>query len=419
LTLLSRSRVAPIAMICALAAGLVACSGDDRARAPAAGAAAGEWITISGPGLSPRADPILVATPDRILTLSGTPLDHGNRAPTLTDGAVYNPATGVWTNVSRAPFTPFGAAWIGDRVFVAGSDCSSTRGEDEGVGQSEVPCPASRLRAAIYDVNADSWTEVPSPHLPYEIGPDSYGTVLAIGSRAVLRLQRRDANGIVYSYETWSRADGWGPIASPAGNDNIACQADGAIVSLSYAYMFAGKGYPTLREATRLGVAGPPAHYGNFRVTALDSKLDWSKLVSPPGDRQFENEPTLACTATTALVWQVYGNPALAFTFHVNSHAFGRLPEPRGGFPNVAVTVPAANDSALVWDRTDDNSSTLEYHAATNEWTAFRDSPATRTGIYRLAADTGASADGETFIAHQRGGAGAKFPDQWQTAKLP
>ena len=322
--------------------------------------AATGWSTIKGPGLSARAEPILVAAGDRIITLGGTSeLVVGDVRRGLTDGSSYDPKSGEWTPIHEAPFTPFGAVWIQDRLFVAGSDCAATPVEEDAM------CPASPLRAATYDPRSNSWTQLPSPELSGDIGPDNYGYVYAIGSHAVLRLVRHDPAQNKYRpvmlYEAWSAVDGWSPIPNPPGNDDQACQTNDALASLSYAYTYGGKGFASPQEAVAAGQAGATATFTGVSVTTMDSTLRWSKLAGPDSALSFENEPTLACTGSKPLVWETSGDSAHAFTTDIPTGMIAPLAVPAGGFPNAPVTVQVADDVAVIWDRTDDNPAMLEF----------------------------------------------------------
>ncbi len=137
-------------------------------------------------------------------------------------GAVYEPATGRWHEMSALPFRTAlrapGGVWTGTTWVVVGTLCRA----------NPPPCDGA-LAAATYDPGTDTWSPVdenPQPAAGNGRGhPASFGRGIGmLGSDAAFLV-----DGQYYAFRVDTRDWDWLP--QPAAADPVACSANGTLAA--------------------------------------------------------------------------------------------------------------------------------------------------------------------------------------------
>ncbi len=160
--------------------------------------------------LSGRDFTVLVWTGSRLVMWGGVESD-GPYTPqrSLTDGAVFDAATGEWHRMAESPFSPSlyrpRAAWDGSEVIVAGIECEADAPSAYGLPD----CPTGPA-AAAWNPDTNEWRRLPPPPLDAEsLGPSEVGV-------------NGDGVALLGMSLLWNRdAGAWSKVEFPLGPDQV------------------------------------------------------------------------------------------------------------------------------------------------------------------------------------------------------
>jgi hypothetical protein len=173
------------------------------------------------PGLTVVDNAIPVdAVPD-IQVWTGSQLITFGVSGTRNVGAVYEPATGRWRQMSGPPFGTVlrgpAAVWTGTALVVVGVLCRATSGACDGT-----------IAAAAYDPEIDTWTSIDANPQPATGNGRGHGPVVGrgigmIGADAAFVL---DGQYYAFRPDSWD----WDWLPAPTAPDGVACSVGGNLV---------------------------------------------------------------------------------------------------------------------------------------------------------------------------------------------
>ena len=173
------------------------------------------------PGLTVVDDAIPVEAVPDIQMWTGSQLLTFGVSGTRNVGAVYEPATGRWRQMSRPPFGTVlrgpAAVWTGKALVVVGVLCRATSG----------PCDGT-IAAAAYDPEIDTWTSIDANPQPATGNGRGHDPVVGrgigmIGADAAFVL---DGQYYAFRPDSWD----WDWLPAPTAPDGVACSVGGNLV---------------------------------------------------------------------------------------------------------------------------------------------------------------------------------------------